>query len=99
MKFIGIREFRNKSAKVWEELRREKELVITSNGKPVAILSAVTEDNLEENLKAFREARALSAVTDMQRESLERGADRISLDQVNEEIRAVRKKATDENRS
>jgi prevent-host-death family protein len=98
MKFIGIRDFRNKSASVWRELRRENELIITSNGKPVAILSAVTEDNLEENLKAFREARALSAVTALQRESFQRGADRISLDQINEEIRAERKKYADESR-
>jgi prevent-host-death family protein len=91
MKFIGVRDFRNKSSRVWEELSREKELIITSNGKPIAILSAVTEENLEENLKAFRRARALTAVTELQRESVEKGTDRLSLDQIDLEIRNARK--------
>ncbi len=47
MKFIAVRDFRTRSSKIWQELAEEKELVITSNGKPIAILSAVSEDNLE----------------------------------------------------
>ena len=92
MKFIGVRDFRNKSAKVWEELDREKELVVTSNGRPIAILAAVSEENLEENLKVFRRTRAVSAVSELQRKSLERGTDKITLDQINEEIQAEREK-------
>ncbi len=92
MKFIGIRDLRNKSAKVWEELNKEKEIIITSNGKPIAILSSVTEENLEENLKAFRQIRAISAVTELQTKSIENGLDKLTLDQINSEIRAERKK-------
>ena len=92
MKFIGVRDFRNKSAKVWEELDREKELVVTSNGRPIAILAAVSEENLEENLKVFRRTRAVSAVSELQRKSLERGTDKITSDQINEEIQDEREK-------
>ena len=92
MKFIGVRDFRNKSAKVWEELDREKELVVTSNGRPIAILAAVSEENLEENLKVFRRTRAVSAVSELQRKSLERGMDKITLDQINKEIQDEREK-------
>jgi antitoxin (DNA-binding transcriptional repressor) of toxin-antitoxin stability system len=91
MKFIGIRDFRNKSSRVWEELSSENELIITSNGKPIAILSAVTEENLEKNLKAFRQARALNALNELQRESVDKKRDSLSMDQINTEIRNARR--------
>ena len=92
MKFIGVRDFRNKSSKIWNELNKEKEIIITSNGKPVAILSAVSEGNLEEKLSAFRRARAISAVTALQRNSAQLGTDRISTEDINSEIKAERNK-------
>jgi antitoxin (DNA-binding transcriptional repressor) of toxin-antitoxin stability system len=42
MRFVTVREFRGKSAKIWSELAQEKEMVITSRGKPIAILSSVS---------------------------------------------------------
>jgi prevent-host-death family protein len=92
MKFIGVRDFRNKSSKIWDELNKEKEIIITSNGKPVAILSAVSEGNLEEKLSAFRRARAISAVTALQRNSVQMGTDGISTEDINSEIKAERNK-------
>ena len=42
MRFISVREFRGKSGDVWKELAEEQEFVITSNGKPIAIVGPVT---------------------------------------------------------
>lgn len=92
MKFIGVRDFRNKSAKIWEELNKEKEIIITSNGKPMAILSSVSENNLEEKLSAFRRIRAITAVAELQKKSVERGSDRITLEEINSEVKAERSK-------
>ena len=39
MRFITIRDLRSKSAQIQRELPKEKEMVLTSNGKPIAILS------------------------------------------------------------
>ena len=91
MRFISVRDLRGKSAQVWEQLKDEKELVITSNGRPVAILSSVSENRLEESLAAIRTARAMMAVDLMQQQSVERGLDRLTLDDINAEIQAVRK--------
>jgi antitoxin (DNA-binding transcriptional repressor) of toxin-antitoxin stability system len=44
MKFLSVRDLRSKSADVWKGLAEERELVVTSNGRPIAILSVVTED-------------------------------------------------------
>ena len=94
MKFVSIRDLRGKSAEIWKKLPGEREMIITSNGRPVAILAAVNESNLEESLSAFRQARAVEAVASLQRLSIEQGTDNISMDEIDAEIKAVRKKRT-----
>jgi len=94
MKFVSIRDLRGKSADVWKKLPAEGEMIITSNGRPIAILAAINESNLEESLSAFRQARAVEAVASLQRLSIEQGTDTISMDEIDAEIKAVRKKRT-----
>ena len=91
MNFISVRELRNHSAAVWDTLAEEQDLVITSNGKPIAVLSATTGSTLETSLAALRQARAQIAVTSMQQRARETGADDLSLDDVNAEIDATRR--------
>ena len=91
MRFVSVRELRGQSASIWKELAEVKDLVITSHGKPIALLSATSEETLEESLVAVRRARALAAVTAMQQASVEAGTDRLTLNEVNAEIGAVRK--------
>ena len=92
MKFLSVRDLRGKSAQIWKELSREKEMVVTVNGRPIAILAAITESNLEESLSAFRQARAVEAVVSMQRSSAEQGTDKTSMEEIDAEIKAVRTK-------
>ncbi len=92
MKFISVRDLRGKSAEVWKELPAEREVVVTSNGRPIAILSAVSESNLEKSLSAIRQARAAEAVMSLQRRSVEKGTDSIVMEEIDAEIKAVRKK-------
>ncbi len=91
MKFVSVRDLRGKSAQVWKELPEEREMIITSNGRPIAILAAVSEATLEESLTAFRRTRAVEAVASLQRRSVEQGTDGLTLDEINAEIGAVRK--------
>ena len=67
-------------------------MIVTSNGRPIALLSSVNENNLEQVLTAFRRARATNALASIQYESTEKGTDKISLDEINVEIGAVRSK-------
>jgi prevent-host-death family protein len=94
MKFLSVRDLRGKSAQIWKELPDEREMIITSNGRPIAILASISESNLEESLAAFRQARAVEAVASLQRRSVEQGTDMISINEINAEIKAVRKKRT-----
>ena len=90
MRFVSVRELRGRSAAVWKTLAEEKELVITSNGKPIALLSATSEDRLEESLDAVRRAGAQAAVAAIQDASLQSGTHRMSLEEINAEIDAAR---------
>ncbi len=90
MRFLSVRDLRSRSAEVWRELPAEREMVITSNGRPVAILAAVDEANLEQALAAFRQARAAQAVAGLQRRSVAEGLDRLTADDIDAEVAAAR---------
>jgi len=91
MRFVSVRDLRAKSAEVWRDLEREREMVITSNGRPVAILAAVDEANLEASLRAFRRGRAMDALGTLQRGSVDQGRDALGPAEVETEIDAVRR--------
>lgn len=91
MKFVTVRDLRNKSAQIRQYLSKEKEIVLTSNGKPFAIVTSASEESLEKSLIMMRRIRAENAVNSIQKDSLEKGKDRISIEEINAEISAVRK--------
>jgi len=92
VKFLSVRDLKTKSSQVWKELPGQKEMIVTSNGRPIAILSSINENNIEQVLTAFRHARATNAVASIQYQSTENGTDKISMDEINAEIEAVRSK-------
>jgi antitoxin (DNA-binding transcriptional repressor) of toxin-antitoxin stability system len=92
MKFISVRDLRSKSAQIWRQLPQEREMIITNNGRPIAIIAAISDSDLEESLSAFRQARAVEAVASLQRRSVEIGNDKITMDEIDAEIKAVRRK-------
>ncbi len=91
MQFLTVRELRSRSADVWRRLSEEPDIVITSNGRPVAILSGVSAAGLEESLAALRRARAMVAVEAMQGQSVAAGRHRLTPAAVATEIAAARR--------
>ena len=91
MKFITVRDIRTTPAQIWRELPEEQEMIITNNGKPIALLTPLNDANLEDTLKAVRTARAINAVKLMQEISMKN--DNISLTDKNiqKEINESRK--------
>lgn len=90
MRFISVRDLNTKPKEIWSKIK-EEEVVITSNGKPIALLSGVTEETLEKTVRAIRRSRALVALEEMQKRSIESGLDKLTDSQIESEIRAVRK--------
>jgi len=76
---------------VWKDLKIEKELVVTNNGKPIALLTPVAEGNLEETLHSIRKARASEAITSMRKLSSRKGNQSLPMDEIDREIRKHRK--------
>ena len=74
----------------WEDLPAEQEMVITNNGKPIALLTPLSGANLEETLNAVRRARAIQSVKKMQQTSLRRGTTELSDSEIREEIDRAR---------
>jgi antitoxin (DNA-binding transcriptional repressor) of toxin-antitoxin stability system len=90
MRFISVRDLNTKPKEIWGKIKND-EVVITSNGKPIAVLSGVTEENLEKTVRAIRRSRALIALEEMQKKSIQLGLDKLTDSQIESEIQAVRK--------
>ena len=91
MKFITVRDLRTSPARIWKELPEEQEMIITNNGKPIAMLTPVSDTNLEETVSSVRKARAINAVKQMQQSSLKRGLSDLSIEAIDNEISKARK--------
>lgn len=89
MKFLSTRELRNRPGYV-RDLAQKHDLVLTTNGKPIAILLGIEEDELEETTRAIRQAKAQLALSRLRKQAARRGADRMPASAIGAEIRAVR---------
>jgi prevent-host-death family protein len=91
MKFITVRDLRTTPAQVWKALPEEQEIVITNNGKPIALLTPLTDTDLEDTLASVRRARAINAVKKMQAGAVAKGISGMTKEEIDQEIRAYRK--------
>jgi antitoxin (DNA-binding transcriptional repressor) of toxin-antitoxin stability system len=91
MKFVTVRDFRTSSANIWKTLPQEQEMVISNNGKPIALLIPLSNTTLEETLSVVRRAKAINAVKLIQQQSIQNGTDKVTLDEINNEIEMSRK--------
>jgi prevent-host-death family protein len=91
MEFISVREFRANTAKLWRKLRKEKRLVVTRRGKPVAIVTATSEKEIGEALLRDEGQRALAALDRAQAAARARGVSGMSMAQIDTEIAATRR--------
>ena len=91
MKFIPSRDLRVRPGEVWKDLAKEKEIVVTSHGQPVAVIVPVTSESLEEKLRALRQAEFQQTLSRIQRESVRKGTDKITMAEIDAEIALARK--------
>jgi len=91
MKFVSVRDLRLKPGDVWKATKSEKDLVVTANGRPIAILTGVTEETFEEELAVIQKARALKALDWLHKNSVMKVKHKISDKEIQAEIDIVRK--------
>ena len=90
MKFVSSRVIRVNPRPVFEAAEEGDEVVITSRGKPVALLVGVDGDDLEETLRLLRRAKAQAAVSRMRRAASRECTDGLSQEEIEAEIAAAR---------
>ncbi|MEW5982976.1 MAG: hypothetical protein AB1806_11490 [Acidobacteriota bacterium] len=74
-----------------ERLREERELLLTSDGRPVAVIAHVgADDDPEVMLRLIREARSRLALTRVREAAAREGTYRLTLEEINREVAAAR---------
>jgi len=74
-----------------EQLTREHELLITNNGRPMALMLEIRDDEDPElPLRAFREVRSRLALSRIREAARRHGTDGMTLEQINEVVASVR---------
>jgi antitoxin (DNA-binding transcriptional repressor) of toxin-antitoxin stability system len=91
MEFVPARDFRLRPGNVWKKLRAAHRLVVTTNGKPVALLTDIEGKDLQEEIQVEAIARGVRAVSRMRAAARRGGASRMSQAQVEKVIAGVRK--------
>lgn len=87
MSYIAVKDLKQGGA-LWSKLAEERELVITRDGRPCAIMVGVDEENTEDALAAIRKAMFAASVCRVRRRARSR---RPAPDLVEQAVRSSRK--------
>ena len=91
MKFIGIRDLRANTAALRRDLEADREIVVTANGRPFALMTRVQPDTVEDELMTIRQARARAALRRTRAKAKADGRDRMTMEQIDAIIAEVRR--------
>ena len=83
MKCISIQEVGSRAPGLMQRLEKDRGLLVTDDDKPVGILFAPDEEALDLCMKALDQIRNLLALRRVQQASVERGLDKLTLDDIN----------------
>ena len=82
MKFISIRDLRNNTRALRRDLQADREIVVTANGRPIAVMTRVDPDTVEQEILAIRRARTQAALSRVRTHARSEGLDRLTMDQI-----------------
>lgn len=88
MNFYTVRDLRTTPKTIWENLSSDGEVVITNNGRPMAVLFDISDGSFEETVKAVRQAKAMIAFNSMRAKAAAKGY--MSEEDIESEIAAAR---------
>jgi prevent-host-death family protein len=92
MKFVTVRDFRIRPGNVWKKLEENEEVVITSSGKPIALLTSISDVDFDEKLGVLRRTKAELAVSRMRKIAIKKGISNLGKKEIESEIIAARRK-------
>jgi len=92
MKFVTIKGLAASPADIWKQLPSEREMIVTSSGKPIALITPINDEMFDDTVTAVRRARALISMKRMQEISASLGNNKMTLEKINAVIKEVRGK-------
>ena len=91
MKFVSLRDFRTRTAEIRKDLAAEHEIVLTANGRPIAVLADVDEDTFEQKIAALRRTRTQALFDRIRARAKQTGASRLTMAEIDAEIAKSRR--------
>ena len=90
METLSFRVLRNDPGKFEEILLRQKAVVLNKNGEPFALVLDLAAESLESAIRIASQVRAQLALSELRETARKRGLDRLTPEQIEAEITAVR---------
>ena len=72
MNFYSVCDLRTETKNLWDNLSADGEVVVTNNGKPVALMINIPTDCFDEVVQAVRQAKAMIAFNNMRSKAVSR---------------------------
>jgi prevent-host-death family protein len=91
MSTISVSDLQKKPAKQWLKSVSKDDLVVTSNGQPVAVLMRIAPASVESTRALMRSVRALQAQAALQNAAPANGMAGLSMSDIDAEIAASRR--------
>ena len=92
MEFMTVRELSKSPKDTLTRLSKDGKAVLTNNGKPQALILKIDGESFERTLSLLQKLEFMQNLTEMRLASLRNGNADMSLDEINAEIIAARKK-------
>ncbi len=92
METLSLRVLRNEPGKFKEKLTRQKSLIITDRGEPIALTFNVAEASFEETYRIVSQVRAQLGLSEMRQSARQRGLDRLTQEEIDTRIKSIRAK-------
>jgi|GEM_PF-1177885 antitoxin (DNA-binding transcriptional repressor) of toxin-antitoxin stability system len=91
MRFMSMRELQKSGGEIREALANDGRVVITTAGKPTALMIPIGETDFEETLTLVNQMKFAKAVRDIRQEAAQKGLDNMTIDEINAVIAQYRK--------
>ena len=93
MESIAVREFRVHPGNVWRKLKKAGRMIVTSTGKPIAILTDIKGSSVEDEVRIDASVRGALAVSKLREHAQKQGISRMKPKEIDKEIKKSRKMA------
>ena len=91
MESVAVREFRVNPGKIWRRLRKSGRMIVTSTGKPIALLTDIKGHSIEDALRIDALAQGAMAVSRLREHAQKYGISKLCPKEIEAEINKSRK--------